>query len=297
MLPELQIPITRIDSRLMFFGIVSNIPNLGWLQIGMAIKARIGVPECAMNFYHYACIGQQKVEHIAPETGLPLIAHTNRIKNCGKSTLQLIVCFPSMALLYLFGCKFGMAIAGFLSAKLPNVGGADFLSGFWRMSAPIHAVGLSWFCITQNSGESAQGFQDYRTRAAIKCPYLIRSHTPLIKANQFRPFTFGYLRHSLIGAIFRAKTPAPRFRVRRPYRPFYYRPALLAQRLIHNTSLSRSIAVTWNRATWKANGGYGSQGNGRGRANAGREVVWFSPACINPIDTLPLFAAQKENNQ
>ena len=46
----------------------------------------------------------------------------------------------------------------------------------------------------------------------------------------------------------------------------------------------------WHAHAWKAAGGYGSQGNGRGRKNAGRECVWFSPACINPVDTLPLFA-------
>lgn len=31
------------------------------------------------------------------------------------------------------------------------------------------------------------------------------------------------------------------------------------------------------------------QGNGRGRVNAAREVIWFSPHCINPMETLPLF--------
>ena len=46
----------------------------------------------------------------------------------------------------------------------------------------------------------------------------------------------------------------------------------------------------WQAHAWKSNGGYGSRGNGRGRANAGREVVWFSPHCINPVDTMPLFA-------
>jgi DNA adenine methylase len=35
----------------------------------------------------------------------------------------------------------------------------------------------------------------------------------------------------------------------------------------------------WERVNWKAHGGYGSQGEGRGRKNAKREVVWFSPAC------------------
>ncbi len=47
----------------------------------------------------------------------------------------------------------------------------------------------------------------------------------------------------------------------------------------------------WQAHAWKAAGGYGSQGNGRGRENAARETIWFSPHCINPVETLPLFAA------
>jgi hypothetical protein len=38
----------------------------------------------------------------------------------------------------------------------------------------------------------------------------------------------------------------------------------------------------WSRLRWKAAGGYGSQGEGRGRANAAREVVHFSPHCLPP---------------
>ena len=52
----------------------------------------------------------------------------------------------------------------------------------------------------------------------------------------------------------------------------------------------------WHAHGWKAHGGYGSQGNGRGRANAGREVIWFSPHCLNPVDTLPLFRAHANDN-
>ena len=37
----------------------------------------------------------------------------------------------------------------------------------------------------------------------------------------------------------------------------------------------------WAAFCWKTAGGYGSQGDGQGRANAGRETVWFSPACIS----------------
>jgi D12 class N6 adenine-specific DNA methyltransferase len=38
----------------------------------------------------------------------------------------------------------------------------------------------------------------------------------------------------------------------------------------------------WERVKWAAAGGYGSQGNGRGRANAKRETIDFSPACLKP---------------
>lgn len=38
----------------------------------------------------------------------------------------------------------------------------------------------------------------------------------------------------------------------------------------------------WERVRWKACGGYGSQGEENGRANAHREVVWFSPHCLKP---------------
>lgn len=39
---------------------------------------------------------------------------------------------------------------------------------------------------------------------------------------------------------------------------------------------------SWECVAWKARGGYGSQGEGRGRDNAGRERVWFSSGCLRP---------------
>ena len=36
----------------------------------------------------------------------------------------------------------------------------------------------------------------------------------------------------------------------------------------------------WREVPWKTNGGYGNQANGRGRANAARERIWFSPHCV-----------------
>lgn len=38
----------------------------------------------------------------------------------------------------------------------------------------------------------------------------------------------------------------------------------------------------WREVPWKANGGYGNQSAGGGRANAARERVWFSPHCLKP---------------
>ena len=45
----------------------------------------------------------------------------------------------------------------------------------------------------------------------------------------------------------------------------------------------QAMPATWQAIPWKANGGYGSQGQGRGRANADRERLWCSPACL-PVE-------------
>ena len=36
----------------------------------------------------------------------------------------------------------------------------------------------------------------------------------------------------------------------------------------------------WDCFAWKAKGGYGSQADGQGKANAHRERIYFSPACL-----------------
>jgi len=48
------------------------------------------------------------------------------------------------------------------------------------------------------------------------------------------------------------------------------------------------VAVGWTKIHWKTGGGYGSQGNGRGRANAIRETLWCSPACQTITQQIPL---------
>ena len=46
---------------------------------------------------------------------------------------------------------------------------------------------------------------------------------------------------------------------------------------------------TWAVHEWKARGGYGSRARGRGRENAARERIWFSPHCLRPAQQLSLF--------
>lgn len=49
-------------------------------------------------------------------------------------------------------------------------------------------------------------------------------------------------------------------------------------------------ALGWSAYRWKAPGGYGNQADGRGRENAAREVIWFSPHCLKT--SLPLFGEE-----
>jgi len=47
-------------------------------------------------------------------------------------------------------------------------------------------------------------------------------------------------------------------------------------------------SLGWTPYYWSAHGGYGNQGQGRGRSNKSREVVWFSPHCLKPTQQLKL---------
>jgi len=42
-------------------------------------------------------------------------------------------------------------------------------------------------------------------------------------------------------------------------------------------------SMGWTPYYWSSNGGYGNQGQGKGRVNRHREVVWFSPHCQKPV--------------
>ena len=45
-------------------------------------------------------------------------------------------------------------------------------------------------------------------------------------------------------------------------------------------------AVGWDVLRWKARGGYGSQRKNGVNENSKRETIWFSPACLNPQNSL-----------
>ncbi len=49
-------------------------------------------------------------------------------------------------------------------------------------------------------------------------------------------------------------------------------------------------SLGWRSVAWKAQGGYGSQGDTRGRENANRERLWLSPHCVQPARDLFSFA-------
>jgi len=50
-------------------------------------------------------------------------------------------------------------------------------------------------------------------------------------------------------------------------------------------------SLGWTPYYWSAHGGYGNQSQKRGRVNKHREVVWFSPHCLQPTQQLKLLLA------
>jgi DNA adenine methylase len=52
----------------------------------------------------------------------------------------------------------------------------------------------------------------------------------------------------------------------------------------------------WTEFAWKARGGFGSQGDGKGRKNSGRERIWFSPHCLGAESFLTTASAETKGN-
>ena len=49
------------------------------------------------------------------------------------------------------------------------------------------------------------------------------------------------------------------------------------------------MPADWEVFAWKSDGGYGSQGEQRGRDNRARERVWFNKSCLKPEQQGGLF--------
>jgi len=45
------------------------------------------------------------------------------------------------------------------------------------------------------------------------------------------------------------------------------------------------LAQGWQKHGWVAHGGYENQGQGRGRANRKKEMLWYNPQCLVPAQT------------
>lgn len=54
---------------------------------------------------------------------------------------------------------------------------------------------------------------------------------------------------------------------------------------------------TWRCRAWKAHGGYGNNGEGKGRDNSERERIWFSPHCLDPEAQPELFQPQPHRHE
>ena len=55
----------------------------------------------------------------------------------------------------------------------------------------------------------------------------------------------------------------------------------------YDTEHGHAMPSGWEAVAWKARGGFGSQGDGLGRANAAREVLWFNKSCLQPAVRRP----------
>jgi hypothetical protein len=67
----------------------------------------------------------------------------------------------------------------------------------------------------------------------------------------------------------------------------------------YSEAIDALFPASWERLRWEARGGYANQKkDGRGRANAKRECLWFSPHCIDAkTDYGPLFAGLEPHDE
>jgi hypothetical protein len=54
---------------------------------------------------------------------------------------------------------------------------------------------------------------------------------------------------------------------------------------------------SWECVEWKTSGGYAKIGNAKGKENAKKERVWFSPHCLKPSNQTSLFKADEQRRE
>jgi len=66
-------------------------------------------------------------------------------------------------------------------------------------------------------------------------------------------------------------------------------PALRIALCGYKDERAQTMPSDWECYSWVANGGFGNQGNKRGKENKSKETIWFSPYCVKDTD-MPLFS-------
>lgn len=139
-LPEHQELIPMLDGTIQLAPIVCDVAVLDGREVIDLIPARIGMPERAMNFDQSMDGREVKVIAVATQPILLLISNAHAVKDSGELLFKSIVCFARTTGGNLIGGQVSMALARSVGRELAEIGRADFLSGFWRMRATVHAV-------------------------------------------------------------------------------------------------------------------------------------------------------------
>jgi len=144
-----------------------------------------------------------------------------------------------------------------INRKLPHLGDAgqgiaDYFSALSDRLRRVRVACGEWDCVLSDSVTTKHGM----TAVLLDPPYDANEHSVTYSSN------------SNVGAAVRewaiANGENPLLRI-----------ALCGYEGEH------AMPANWECVPWKANGGYGSQGDGAGRKNCNRERIWFSPACLS----------------
>ncbi len=104
------------------------------------------------------------------------------------------------------------------------------------------------------------------------------------------PYDLSLRRGDLYGASDRADVGSPENQVHEQARDWALSVGVNSLRRVAYCSYSTEeedalfVNAGWSAFRWSARGGYGSQGDNAARDNKNLEIIWFSPACLNPTE-------------